>query len=113
MRYKDLLMVENLFRTMKSILDTRPIYHQCDDTIRGHVFCSFLALVLQRELLSRMRSRGWNVEWQRLRDDLDELQELTLPLGEKNFAIRTPPVGDAGRAIQAVGVALGPSVRLI
>ena len=51
-------MVENLFRTMKSILDTRPIYHKCDDTIRGHVFCSFLALVLQRELLSRMRSRG-------------------------------------------------------
>ena len=51
-------MVENLFRTMKSILDTRPIYHKCDDTICGHVFCSFLALVLQRELLSRMRSRG-------------------------------------------------------
>lgn len=113
MRYKDLLMVENLFRTMKSILDTRPIYHKCDDTIRGHVFCSFLALVLQRELQSRMQSRGWTVEWQRLRDDLDELQELTLPLGEKTFAIRTPPVGDAGRAIQAVGVALGPSVRLV
>jgi transposase len=47
--------VENLFRTMKSILDTRPIYHKCDDTIRGHVFCSFLALVLQRELQSQMR----------------------------------------------------------
>lgn len=113
MRYKDLLMVENLFRTMKSILDTRPIYHKCDDTIRGHVFCSFLALVLQRELQSRMRSRGWTAEWQRLCDDLDELQELTLPLGEKTFAIRTPPVGDAGRAIQAAGVALGPSVRLV
>jgi len=113
MRYKDLLMVENIFRTMKSILDTRPIYHKCDDTIRGHVFCSFLALVLQWELQSRMRSRGWNTVWQRLRDDLDEFQELTLPLGEKTFAIRTPPVGDAGRAIQAVGVALGPSVRLI
>ena len=106
-------MVENIFRTMKSILDTRPIYHKCDDTIRGHVFCSFLALVLQWELQSRMRSRGWNTVWQRLRDDLDEFQELTLPLGEKTFAIRTPPVGDAGRAIQAVGVALGPSVRLI
>ena len=113
MRYKDLLMVENIFRTMKSILDTRPIYHKCDDTIRGHVFCSFLALVLQWELQSRMRSRGWNTVWQRLRDDLDEFQELMLPLGEKTFAIRTPPVGDAGRAIQAVGVALGPSVRLI
>jgi hypothetical protein len=113
LRYKDLLMVEDAFRTMKSILDTRPIYHKCDDTIRGHVFCSFLALVLQQELKSRLRSRGWTTEWQRLRDDLDELQELTLPLGDKTFAIRTSPVGDAGRAIQAAGVALGPSVRLV
>jgi len=113
LRYKDLLLVEDAFRTMKTILQTRPIYHKCDDTIRGHVFCSFLALVLQRELQSRLEARGWITEWQRLRDDLDELQELTLPLGEKTFAIRTPPVGDAGRALQAAGVALGPSVRLI
>jgi len=62
LRYKDLLLVEDTFRTMKSILETRPIYHKCDDTIRGHVFCSFLALVLQRELQSRLESRGWQVE---------------------------------------------------
>ena len=111
LRYKDLLMVEDTFRTAKSILETRPIYHKCDDTIRGHVFCSFLALVLLKELHDRLHSRGWQAEWQRLRDDLDELQELTLPLGEKTFVIRTPPVGEAGRAIRAVGAALGPSVR--
>lgn len=99
--------------SMKTILQTRPIYHKCDDTIRGHVFCSFLALALQRELQSRLEARGWITEWQRLRDDLDELQELTLPLGAKTFAIRTPPVGDAGHALQAAGVALGPSVRLL
>lgn len=113
LRYKDLLLVEDAFRTMKTILQTRPIYHKCDDTIRGHVFCSFLALVLLRELQSRLEARGWITEWQPLRDDLDELQELTLPLGEKSFAIRTPPVGDAGRALAAAGVALGPSVRLL
>lgn len=112
LRYKDLLLVEDAFRTAKSILETRPIFHKCDDTIRGHVFCSFLALVLMKELQARLESRGWCVEWQRLRDDLDELQELTLPLGEKTFVIRTPPVGEASRAIQAAGVALGSSVRL-
>lgn len=111
LHYKDLLMVEDAFRTAKSILEVRPIYHKCDDTIRGHVFCSFLALVLLKELQDRMASQGWPAEWQRLRDDLDELQELKLPLGEKTFVIRTPPIGAAGRAIQAVGAALGPSVR--
>lgn len=112
LRYKDLLMVEAAFRSMKSVLQTRPIFHKCDDTIRGHVFCSFLALVLFKELQDRMESRGWPVEWQRLRDDLDELQEMTLKLSGKTFVVRTTTGGDAGKALQAAGVALGPSLRI-
>ena len=57
-RYKQLWQVEQLFRTAKSLLDTRPIFHYRDETIRGHVFCSFLALILQ--LLRRMQSNGIN-----------------------------------------------------
>jgi transposase len=111
LKYKDLLMVEALFRSMKSILETRPIYHKCDDTIRGHVFCSFLALVLMRELQIRLAERGWKVEWRRLLDDLDALQELTIDLHDKTFVVRTATKGDAGKAIQSVGVALGPAIR--
>lgn len=111
LKYKDLLMVEQIFRSMKSILETRPIFHKCDDTIRGHVFCSFLALMLIKELQSRLEHRGWEVEWRHLLDDLDELQELTLVSGEKTFVVRTVLQGEAGKAIQAAGVALGPSIR--
>src|SRR5262249_14839685 len=50
LRYRELLVVERLFRTTKDLLTTRPIYHQTDAAIRGHVFCSFLALVLRKEL---------------------------------------------------------------
>ena len=46
LRYRDLLQVEELFRTAKALMHTRPIYHSSDAAIRGHVFCSFLALVL-------------------------------------------------------------------
>ena len=55
--YKELWMVEDMFRTMKSILETRPIYHKCDETIRGHVFCSFLALLLRRALNSAWKRK--------------------------------------------------------
>ena len=48
LKYKQLWMVEAVFRSMKSLLDTRPIFHKCDETIRGHVFCSFLALLLRK-----------------------------------------------------------------
>jgi hypothetical protein len=52
--YKALWTVEDIIRTSKSIFETRPIYHKRDETIRGHVFCSFLALLLKQELENRM-----------------------------------------------------------
>ena len=55
--YKQLWTVERTFRTTKSLLETRPIYHKLDETIRGHVACSFLALVLKKELEDRLARR--------------------------------------------------------
>jgi transposase len=52
--YKQLWTVERTFRTATSLLGTRPIYHQLDETIRGYVACSFLALVLKKELEDRL-----------------------------------------------------------
>ena len=46
--YKQLWTVEQTFRTAKHLFATRPIFHKLDETIRGHVFCSFLALVLKK-----------------------------------------------------------------
>ena len=51
------------------------------------------------------------MEWRRLLDDLDELQELTIAVDEKTFVVRTATQGDAGKALQAAGIALGPSIR--
>ena len=62
LRYKQLWMVEQLFRTAKSLLDTRPIFHKTHATICGHVFCSFLALVLRDELFRRIDSAGVSAE---------------------------------------------------
>ena len=112
LKYKELWIVEQLFRSMKSILETRPIYHKSDETIRGHVFCSFLALVLLKELQARLDGRGWQVEWQRLRDHLDALEEITVRTRGRTFVIRSQTQGDAGKAIQAAGVALGSVVRI-
>src|SRR5271157_6319577 len=56
--YKQLWMVERAFRTSKSLFETRPIFHKLDQTIRGHVACSFLALVLKKELEDRIANLG-------------------------------------------------------
>ena len=111
LRYRELLKVEDIFRTTKSILDTRPIYHQSDEAIRGHVFCSFLALVLRKALEDRLAAARVKPEWGALLRELDRLQEIETKHEDKHFILRTPVTGDVGRVFKAVGVALPPNIR--
>ena len=109
--YKSLWMVEAMFRSMKSVLATRPIYHKTDDTIRGHVFCSFLALVIRQELERRLEARDWTLEWADIVRDLDHLAETTITVDEKSYVIRSEIKGTLGKVFQATGVAIPPAVR--
>src|SRR6516165_234258 len=111
LRYRELLRVEQLFRQAKAVLATRPIYHSSDMAIRGHVFCSFLALLLVKELEDRLHRHGVAAEWGDILRDLDRLQEIILEQDGKRFLLRTPTTGVAGKLFQAVGVALPPNVQ--
>jgi transposase len=111
LKYKQLLLVEDIFRTMKSILDTRPVFHKCDDNISGHVFCSFLALLLRKALQDRIEAKGWKLEWADIIRDLEKIQEVTIEHQGKRFNIRTEASGVAGKVFQAAGVALPPVLR--
>jgi transposase len=113
LKYKELWMVEHTFRDMKSVLDTRPIYHKRDETIRGHVFCSFLALALKKELDDRLVSQGLQYEWSDIKQDLKALQEVILEENGAMLAIRTDCRGTCGKVFKAVGVALPPTIRVI
>jgi transposase len=109
--YKELWMVEDLFRTMKSILETRPIYHKRDETIRGHVFCSFLALLLRRALEQRLEEKGETWEWAEIVRGLDNLQEVEALFQGKRFVLRSQVLGQAHKALMAAGVAPPPTLR--
>ena len=111
LKYKQLLEVEQLFRSAKSVLETRPVYHKCDETIRGHVFCSFLALVLMKELHDRLEAKGLKLEWADIIRDLNRLQEVEIEQDQKRFVLRTQTQGTCGKVFQAVGVALPPTLR--
>ena len=113
LQFKRLWMVEAWFRSCKSLLQTRPIYHKCDETIRGHVFCSFLALVLMKELEDRLSAKGQELEWADVLRDLDALQVVTLRSGPATCELRTAPRGVTGKVLAAAGVALGPTVRFL
>src|SRR3954462_11875748 len=111
LRYRDLIQVEQLFRTAKALMRTRPIYHSSDAAIRGHVFCSFLALILRKELDERCRAAGFRPEWGDVLRDLDRLQEMTISQDGRQMTLRTPATGVIGPLFKAARIALPPNVR--
>jgi len=111
LQYKQLWMVENVFRTMKSGLDTRPVFHRLDRTIRGHVFCSFLAILLRRELEKRLAGKGYDFEWNDILHDLASLEDVTAEISGKHVIFRSELKGCAGKVFQAAGVAIPPAIR--
>jgi hypothetical protein len=111
LRYRDLMQVEALFRTAKALMRTRPIYHASDPAIRGHVFCSFLALILRKELDERCRSAGFRPEWGDVLRDLDRLQEVEIGKDGQQITLRTPATGVIGPLFKAARIALPQNVR--
>ena len=109
--YKQLWTVEQTFRTAKHLLSTRPIFHKLDETIRGHVFCSFLALVLKKALEDRIAALGRSGSWPEIIADLDSLTETEIAYDGKRFIVRSAPRPGASLALRAAGVALPPTVR--
>jgi hypothetical protein len=110
LRFKALWQVEQWFRGCKGLLETRPIYHQRDATIRGHVFCSFLALLVRHELQARLAAKGQAFEWADVVQDLERLQAVDVEQDGKRFRLRTEAQGTCGKVFQAAGVAFPPTV---
>jgi len=113
LKYKQLWTVEALFRAIKSVMSTRPIYHKRDETIRGHVFCSFLALLLMKELRGRLDGKGLSLEWKDIIRDLEDMDEVELEQDGKRFQLRIGASGCCGKVFQAVGIAMPPTIRQI
>ena len=116
-KYKQLLLVEDIFRQTKTLLETRPVWHKRDETIRGHVWCAFLALTLRKELRDRLeRSRKEDeerLEWAEIIEGLEALGEAEISTGGKRYMMRTEAKKAAIRSFAAVGMALPPVIRPI
>jgi hypothetical protein len=88
--YKSLWRVERAFRTLKSTLDVRPIYHQRDDSVIGHITGCFLALRLEVDLQRRLDAKGLTAPWPDLMRDLARLQAVIVDLDGTRYRLRWP-----------------------
>jgi hypothetical protein len=109
MRYRNLAAVERAFALAKAEMRTRPIFHRTDAAIRGHIFCTFLALVLRKELADRMTAERRTLpEWNRLVTDLADLSAVQVEQDGRRALLRTAPGPTIDPVCRALGLVLPP-----
>ncbi len=109
LRYRNLLAVEDTFKTAKALLATRPIFHKTDAAIRGHILCSFLAVLLRTELFERLAAGNHkNLEWFHIIDDLADLSEIEVEQDGRRAKLRTAPGPTIDPICRALGITLQP-----
>ena len=111
LRYRDLLQVENLFFRTKAAMRTRPIFHSSDAAIRGHVFCSFLALAMQKHLDDLMLEAGVAPEWRVLLRDLDRLTQVRIRHRGVDWLVRSDAAPAVTMLFKRAQLALPPRAR--
>lgn len=104
--YKQLAEVERAWRSLKSELDIRPMYHRLDDRIRAHVLLCWLAL-----LLVRVAEVKTGQTWDTLRAELDRLHCVTYEGAAGRMAQRTEITEAQKQILAKLGVSAPPKFR--
>jgi hypothetical protein len=103
--YKQLQRVEEAWRTLKSGLRVRPVYHWAVHRIHAHVALSVLALLLERII-----EQACGDTWHTIRADLDriKLAQLLSPNGEVWQV--TEPSAEASNHLKSLDLKNPPAI---
>lgn len=82
--YTTLTDLESAFRSLKSELGMRPVYHQKEDRVDGHLFISILAYHLLHSIRYQLKAHGIHDSWQTLRETLSTHCRITSTLKLEN-----------------------------
>jgi len=104
--YKQLLEVERAFRTLKSTLELRPLYHRLPDRIRAHVLLCWLAL-----LLVRVAEQESGSTWPAMRDELEEIARVDLNGKDGTLQILSTPTPAQRKILSALKIDAPKRVR--
>ncbi len=84
--YKDQWQIERSFRTIKSFLEIRPVYHRKDERINAHVFVCVLSLLLSRLIEKRA---GGSTTIYRISEALSQMKAVPLSTNHGKIIFRT------------------------
>ena len=82
--YMMLTDLEAVFRSLKSELGLRPVYHAKEDRGDGHLFITVLAYQCVQLVRHQLRAKGIDLSWRSLRDILSVQQRVTARFKQKD-----------------------------
>ena len=109
--YKGLWRVERAFRTLKTPLEIRPVYHWTDRRVRGHVAVCVLAYLLERVLEHKLESAGLKMSAAEALQELSAVHAVEAKLGKKKLVYRTDLTLRQEQILSACQVQLPPQMQ--
>lgn len=88
-QYKQLYKIEHTFRTFKSHLDTRPMFHWTNKRIDGHICMCYIAYTLLNNTLLKLNKNGNEFTETNLRKTLDKMQLSLIEQDGREFLLRS------------------------
>ena len=82
--YTMLTNLESVFRSLKTDLGLRPVFHRIDRRVEGHLFISVLAYHFVQTLRLQLKARDIDDSWQTLRETLATQQRVTATLQRRD-----------------------------
>ena len=109
--YKQLWQIEDAFRSMKSNLKIRPIYHWTPKRIRGHILMCYMAFCLYKWMEKKLKQAGLNITASAAIEKLSRVRSVTIETTKGPVKFRTEVKGETTELFRALGVKI-PSVVL-
>jgi transposase len=106
-RYKELAEIERGWRSLKSTLLLRPVYHWTEERIRAHVFICVLALQVERWMRRKLVPAGLSVP--KCLDSLQRIKVAEVEIQGKTRRMLTRPIEEQKQILEALGVPLAPA----
>ncbi len=88
-QYKHLFHIEHSFRTMKSILEVRPMFHWTDKRIRGHICMCFISLTMLTNIQLRLNKAGHYWSEKHILRTLDKMQISHIQQDDQSYYMRS------------------------
>lgn len=108
--YRHLYQIEHSFRTFKTHLETRPMFHWTDKRIEGHICLCYIAYTMLTHIQNKLKKGNINLSENQIRKVLDHMQVSLIRNNNDLFYLRSANKENVDAIINRMGLKKLPNI---